>query len=135
MGAAATITTDPLMRDAKALDFRELKRGGHELLYRIVGTKGAVDADAFGRTLKRWEFGMTPAGFTSTLVETLTWDDHENYSYTHNTFDQARDIVDRVRRAQSPLTSARDSYETTKLCFAAEESADCGQLVSLNSLD
>lgn len=135
MGPAATCAEDPLMKDPNKWDFGKLKNDGHELRYRIVGTKGAAETDAFNQTIKRWEFGANEHGFTSTLVETLTWSAHEQYAYTHNTLDQAMDIVSRVARGAPPMTAARDSYETMKLCFAAEESADRGELVSLQSLE
>ncbi|MCC6579486.1 MAG: Gfo/Idh/MocA family oxidoreductase [Phycisphaeraceae bacterium] len=106
---------------------------GHELKYLVVGDQGAAETDVFSRTIKRWQFGDAPKGMTSRLVETLTWTDAEDHVYFHNTHDQTHDIVRRVIAGQPPMTPARDALETTKLCFAAEESADTGQVVRLDS--
>jgi len=58
---------------------------GHALRYLIVGTRGAVQTDVFRRTFKRWEFGDSPECFTSTLVETLCWEEKDDQLYFHNT--------------------------------------------------
>ena len=72
---------------------------------------------------------------TSSWVEDITWDEKEDHHYFHSTDAQTRDIVERVATGQPPKTSARDAYETMKLVFAAEESADRGELVRLAELD
>lgn len=108
---------------------------GHQLTFLVVGTRGAAATDVFYRSLRRWEFGDSPACMTSRLVETLTWDGSEDSSYFHNGNDQHLDILDRVRRGLPPMTPARDAYETMKLVFAAEQSADTGAVVRLDSLD
>ena len=85
----------------------------------------------FGRHIKRWEFGDSPTGQTSAWVEDLTWDPAEDEWYFHNTMDQTHDIVRRVADGLPPAINPRDAYETTRLQFAAEHAADCGQIVQL----
>ena len=130
MGYAATFRGDPLRPNITDLQLGD----GHELRYFVVGTKGAAEADVFYRRIKRWQFGDAPDCMTSNLVENLTWDFKEDHFYYHNTTDQAHDIVKRVLTGQPPKTSARDAYETMRLCFAAEESADIGSIVSLDKM-
>lgn len=126
MGPAATFEGDPLQ------DVLEQQIGdGHTLRFRVVGTRGAAETDVFARTLKRWEFGEAPQKMTSKWVETQTWTAAEDHYWHHNTCDQAHDIVRRVAAGRPPHTSARDAYETMRLCFAAEESADSGMVVQL----
>lgn len=130
MAVAATFGGDPLQNPI------DQQRGdGHELRYVIEGTRGAAETDVFGRHIKRWEFGDSPASMTSTWVEDLSWDASEDHAYFHNTTDQTADIVRRVAADEGPFTVARDSYETMKVCFAAERSADEGRLVSLDELE
>ena len=126
MAPGATFKGDPLQ------DVIDQQRGdGHALRYLVVGTQGCAETDVFYRTIKRWEFGDSPECLTSTWVENLTWDKSEDHVYFHNTLDQTRDIVRRVREGLPPATPASDAYETMRLCFAAEESADHGERVSL----
>lgn len=130
MAPGATFRGDPLQ------DVVSQQQGdGHALRYLVVGTKGAVETDVFYRTIKRWEFGDSPECFTSDWVETLTWDPAEDHRYFHNTQDQTHDIVHRVKEDLPPKTSARDAYETMKLCFAAELSADRGERVGLAEVE
>ncbi len=126
MAPAATFRGDPLQNviDQQTGD-------GHTLRFLVQGTKGAVETDVFARTLKRWEFGDAPDTFTSTLVETITWDMAEDHLWFHNTYDQTHDVVRRVAQGLPPATSACDAYETMRLCFAAEESVESGRVVSL----
>jgi predicted dehydrogenase len=104
---------------------------GHELRYLVMGTRGAAETDVFSRTIKRWEFGDSPECMTSKLVETRTWDPKEDGHYFHDVKSQTRDVVRRVHAGEPPKTPARDSLETMRLVFAAEESADRGELVRL----
>lgn len=129
MAPGATFRGDPLS------DVVGQQRGdGHNLRYLVVGTGGAAETDVFARTLKRWEFGDSPECLTSTWVEDLTWDPSEDHLYFHNTLDQTRDIVRRVQEGLPPATPARDAYETMRLCFAAEESADRGERVRMDEM-
>ncbi|MHB9131699.1 MAG: Gfo/Idh/MocA family protein [Armatimonadota bacterium] len=130
MAPGATFRGDPLQ------DVVSQQQGdGHALRYLVVGTNGAAETDVFNRTIKRWAFGDSPECFTSDWVETLTWDLAEDHCYFHNTEDQTHDIVRRVKEGLPPKTSARDAYETTKLCFAAELSADRGERVRLAEVE
>ena len=119
MAPAATFDGDPLQNviDQQTGD-------GHTLRYLVQGTRGAAETDVFGRTLKRWEFGDSPNKFISRLVETVTWDESEDHFWYHNTCEQTHDVVRRVKEGLPPATSARDAYETMRLCFAAEQSAE-----------
>ena len=130
MGYAATFRGDPLQPNITDLQLGD----GHKLRYIVVGTKGAAEADVFYRRIKRWQFGNAPDVMTSDWVENLTWEPKEDHFYYHNTTDQAHDVVKRVLTGQPPKTSARDAYETMRLCFAAEESADTGSIVSLDKM-
>jgi predicted dehydrogenase len=129
MYVGQTFAGDPLQNV-----INQQRGDGHELRFLVVGTKGAVETDVFNRTLKRWEFGDSPECLTSKLVETLTWDPREDHHYFHNTETQTHDIVRRVVEGLPPQTPARDAYETTRLCFAAEASADTGKIVRLDEL-
>lgn len=123
----ATFWGDPLADDITDLQLGD----GHKLRYILVGTKGAAETDVFYRRIKRWQFGDSPEVMTSAWVENLTWDRKEDYFYYHNTTHQTYDIVRRVAKGLPPMTPARDAYETMRLCFAAEESTNTGQIVRL----
>lgn len=125
MAPAATFNGDPLQNviDQQTGD-------GHTLRYLVQGTRGAAETDVFARTLKRWEFGDAPGTFTSTLVETITWDKSEDQFWFHNTCHQTHDVVRRVAQGLPPATPACDAFETMRLCFAAEESVAKGCVVS-----
>ena len=129
MAPGATFRGDPLQ------DVIDQQRGdGHDLRYFVQGTKGAAEADIFNRRIKRWAFGDSPEGFTSDWVEDLTWPTAEDHDYYHNTTDQTLDIVRRVAGGLPPSTPARDAYETTRLCYAAEKSADTGRIVHIDEM-
>ena len=130
MGPPASFHGDPLQN---VID--QQQGDGTGLRYLIVGRQGAAEVDAFARTIKRWSFDTAPDRFESTLEETLTWDKEEDHFYIHNTTDQAHDIIRRVHEGQPPMTPARDAYETMRLSFAAERSADLGKPVDLDKLE
>ena len=123
---AATFDGDPLQN---MLD--QQKDDGHALRYFIQGTKGAAATDVFRREIKRWEFGDSPERMTSTLAEVLTWDSSEDHFYFHNTFDQTKDMVERVANDLPPMTAARDSLESMKVSFASELSAEAGRIINI----
>lgn len=118
-------------RDPLVDTIEEQKEDGHNLRYLVVGTRGAAATSVFDRTIKRWQFEVAPEQFTSRLVEEVTWPREQDHFFHHNTTDQTRDIVRRVAAGMEPATSARDAYETMKLTFAAEESAQRGTPVQL----
>jgi predicted dehydrogenase len=124
MYMAQTYQGDPL-KDFVATQSRD----GHELRYRIIGTRGAAETDVFNRRVRRWEFGDAPERMISTLVEEATWTREEDSRHFHNEDGQNRDIVRRVLAGEPPATPARDALETMRLVFAAEQSADSGELV------
>jgi len=129
MGVAATFKGDPLQNAVS-----QQAGDGHTLRYMIYGEKGAAETDVFPRTIKRWEFGENDYGQTSDWVQTETWDSDRDFSYFHNTHDQALDIVRRVVEGEPPKTSPRDALETTRLCFAAELSVKENRPVQLSEL-
>ena len=96
--------------------------------------RAAAATDVFHRRIKRWKFGESPETMTSQWIEDLTWDPKEDHFYFHNTCDQTHDIVRRVIAGEPPKTPARDAYETMRLCFAAERSADEARVVGLDEV-
>jgi predicted dehydrogenase len=129
MAPAATFKGDPLQNAVS-----QQAGDGHALRYMIYGEKGAAETDVFPRTIKRWEFGEDDYGQTSKWVQTETWNPEQDFSYFHNTHDQALDIVRRVVEGEPPKTSPREALETMRLCFAAEISALEKRLVRLEEL-
>lgn len=127
MGPAATFRGDPLQNAVS-----QQAGDGHVLRYLIYGDKGAAETDVFPRTIKRWEFGEDDYGQTSTWVQTETWNSEQDFTYFHNTHGQALDVVRRVVAGEPPKTAPRDALETTRLCFAAEISAQENRPVRLN---
>ena len=127
MGAAATFKGDPLQNAVS-----QQSGDGHALRYLIYGEKGAAETDVFPRTMKRWKFGENDYGQTSEWVQHETWNPERDFTFFHNTHDQALDIVRRVAEGEQPKISPRDALETTRLCFAAELSASENRIVRLS---
>ena len=69
-----------------------------------------------------------------TLVETHTWPHEEDQRYYHDGTTQTLDIVRRVHEGLPPATPARDAYETMRVVFAAEKSADEGRTVKMEEV-
>lgn len=130
IGPAATFTGNP-----KSNMVTQQRGDGHQLSYFVYGTEGAAETNVFDRTIKRWRFGENEKGFTSELVETLTWPEEQDQSYYHNGEAQNRDVVRRVLEGLPPATPAHDALDTMKLCFAADLSADQSRLVALKEFD
>lgn len=107
---------------------------GQTLRYLVVGTKGAAETDVVSHTLKRWEFSDTETCMESIGVECLTWDSKDDHHYIHNTHHQTLDIIRRVHDGQEPKTPARDAFETMRLSFAADKSANEGRPVRMDEL-
>lgn len=126
MYVGQTFDGDPLQN---ILD--QQKGDGHELRYLITGTKGAAATDVFNRSIKRWEYGDSPTQMTSKLVEEVTWPSQEDHRYFHDGTAQTLDVIRRVSQDLAPYTSAADALETMRVVFAADESADTGELVRL----
>ncbi|MFD2081761.1 Predicted dehydrogenase [Actinopolymorpha cephalotaxi] len=127
--ASTTTDLDPLQ------DMLTQQRGdGHELRYLVQGTKGAAETDIFGRSIKRWAFEETRRGLDSSLVEQLTWALADDHTYLHNTTEQARDVVRRVRDGRPPSIAPDDALQTMFVCAAAELSSDEGRPVRLEDI-
>jgi predicted dehydrogenase len=127
MYVGETFDGDPLQN---VID--QQKDDGHQLTYLVVGTRGAAATDVFNRSIRRWEFGDSPACLTSKIAERLTWDPREDGTYFHDSATQNLDIVRRVAAGLPPMTPARDALATMRLCFAAEESANARCSVRLS---
>jgi len=127
MNYPATFRGDPLADNITDMQLGD----GHKLRYIVVGTEGAAETDVFYRRIKRWAFNHTAELMESDWVENLTWAPHDDHFYYHNTTEQTLDVVHRVANDLPPMNPARDALETMRLCFAAEESADSGCIVSL----
>lgn len=132
MAFATTAQFDPLQNNSTAFN-----DDGHELRFLIQGTRGAIETNVYGRRLRRWEFSDAESGLKSKMVEDLTWNPErsEDHRYFHNTSDQALDVIARVKAGRPPFTNPRDSLETMRLVFAAEQSAGTGRAVHLESPD
>lgn len=129
MYIAETLHHDPLM------DILEKQSDdGHFLQYHVCGTKGAIETDVFKRRLRRWEFSDGENTMESKIVETLTYSAQEDGEWMHNTHGQNLRIAELVAKGLPPEVSARDAYETMKLCFAAEESEKNSRIVALSEL-
>lgn len=126
MYVAETFDGDPLVNSVS-----QQTDDGHELRFLVVGTEGAAETDVFRRRIRRWEFGDSPKGMTSKIVETITWGEDEDHYYFHNTEYQTLDIIQRVLNGEPPKTSARDSLRTMQLCDAVETSIDEKRTVAL----
>jgi len=129
MGAAATFAGDT-SRNVVSQQLGD----GHALRYLVVGTRGAAETDVFTRTIKRWEFSDSEATQVSRWVETRTWTEEEDHAYFHNVRDEVLDVVRRVHEGREPMTPADDALETTRLCEAAERSADLGRTVRMDEV-
>lgn len=104
---------------------------GHFLQYHVCGTRGAIETDVFRRKLKRWEFSDTPDGLYSKIIEEISFGPNEDSDYFHNTHGQNLRVAELVANNMPPEVSASDAFETMKLCFAAEESEETGDIVRM----
>jgi len=129
MGIAETDEGDPL---------RELLEkqsdDGHALRYLIYGSRGAIETDVFRRRIRRWRFTDGPKQLESKIVETITFSREEDSEWIHNTYGQNKAIARLVAEGKPPRNPASDSYETMRLCFAAEISEREGRIVKLSEL-
>jgi len=107
---------------------------GHFLQYHICGTRGAIESDVFKRRLRRWEFNDGVACLESRIVESVTYSKGEDSLWVHNTLGQNLRIAELVAKNLPPEVSARDAYETMRLCFAAEKSENESRIVALDEL-
>lgn len=130
MNYPATFRGDALADNITDLQIED----GHSLRFIVIGTQGAAETDVFRRRIKRWQFSDKPDMMESDWVEDLTWTPQEDHVYYHNTQDQSLDVVRRVAKGLPPMTPARDAYETMRLCFAAEFSADTGRSVCMGDI-
>lgn len=128
MGPSSNVEGDPLT----LLDME--RDNGHHLRYLVVGTKGCVESDVFRRLLRRWQFSDSPLCRRSDKVEEYTWTVADDHVHFHNTTDQTHDIVRRVEAGEPPRITPQDALETMRVCFAAEQSADSGEMVWLRDI-
>ena len=127
MGVAETDVGDPL---------RELLEkqsdDGHALRYLVYGNRGAIETDVFRRRIRRWRFREGTKQLESKIVETITFPRGEDSEWIHNTYGQNKVIAQLVAEGKPPQNPASDSYETMRLCFAAEMSEREGKIVKLS---
>lgn len=105
---------------------------GHFLQYHICGTKGAIENDVFRRRYRRWEFGDSPEFMTSKIVEEVTFPPAEDQIHFHNVEEQNMHVIELAATGKPSEMTAREAYETMKLCFAAELSENTGELIKFN---
>ena len=105
---------------------------GHYLQYHICGTKGAIETDVFRRRYRRWEFGDSPEFMTSKIVEEVTFKPEDDLIYFHNVEEQNMHVIELAATGKPSEMTAKEAYETMKLCFAAELSEDTGELIDFN---
>lgn len=128
-GVAETDQGDPLQEllEKQADD-------GHALRFLIYGSKGAIETDVFRRRIRRWEFTDGPKQLESKIVEAITFFKEQDREWFHNTYGQNIRISQLVAEGKKPENPASDSFETMKLCFAAEISEHEGRVVKLKEL-
>ena len=107
---------------------------GHCLQYHVFGTKGGIETDVFRRRIRRWEFSDSPKQLVSKIVETVTFTKEDDNAWFHNVHDQNIRISELVAKGLPPENNIRDSYETMRVCFAAEVSEKEHRVVTLDSI-
>lgn len=129
MGVAESFDGDVLMDvlDRQAED-------GHRLSYLIYGTKGAIETNVFRRRVRRWEFTDAPDKLMSKIVETISFTKAEDSEWFHNTYGHNMKVAELAADRQPPLISAKDSFDTMKLVFAAEMSGRDNRIVRLSEI-
>ncbi len=129
MGIAESDLGDPLK------DILEKQSDdGHVLRYMIYGDKGAIETDVFRRRIRRWAFSDGPEKLESKIVEEVKYDKSQDLLYGHNVHGQNLRIAELVAKNMKPENPASDAFETMKLCFAAEKSADTGKPILMNEI-
>lgn len=129
MGLAETDHGDPLQ------DLLEKQSDdGHSLEYTVYGEKGAIQTDVFRRRIRRWEFTDGPKQLESKIVESISYTKEDDNLWIHNTKGQNIHLFERIAKGLKPDNPASDSFETMKLCFAAEMSEDENRVVKMSEL-
>jgi len=129
MYIAETLHHDPLLEMLE-----KQSDDGHYLQYHICGTKGAIENDVFKRRVRRWEFSDSPSCQESRIAETIKFTPGQDLVSFHNTHGQNLRIAELVATGCRPEVSARDAFETMRLCFAAERSENENRVVFLKEL-
>lgn len=130
MHLAETDAADPLLEvmEKQADD-------GHSLQYHLFGTQGAIETDVFKRRVRRWKFSDSPKQMVSEIDETVTFPKEEDQKWFHNVYGQDLRIAELVAEGRPPENPVSDSFESMKVCFAAEISEREKRVVSLAELD
>jgi predicted dehydrogenase len=124
--AESHLAKDPLQSGLEVDD-------GHFLQYHICGTKGAIETDVFKHRIRRWEFSDKPEYMDSNIVEEINFDPRtEGLVYYHNVHGQNLRVIELAATGQKSEMTAREAYDTMKLCFAAELSEDTGELIKFD---
>ncbi len=104
---------------------------GHFLQFHVTGTRGGIETDVFRRRIRRWEFTDGPENLQSRIVETIPFEKKDDLKWFHNTHGQNVRVAELVARNLPPEVSAQSAFDTMRLCFAAEESEDTGEIIRL----
>ena len=104
---------------------------GHCLSCLICGTKGVIESDVFNRRIRRWQFSMVESGLENQIVENISFTPEEDNYYFHCVKEQNLRVYELVDKGLPPDVPAEDAFETMRLCFAAEQSEDSGEIIRL----
>ncbi len=143
---AETLQSNPLVREIVAFDIRAEQIQAARQKLHVTGTTDLrtvlddpqvrlVFVTAPNDAHRELTFEALAAGKAVMCEKPMATTLADDLRHVHNTTDQTHDIVRRVAEGQPPKTSARDAFETMKLCFATEKSADRGRVVNLAEMD
>ena len=105
---------------------------GHYLQYYIFGSEGGIETDVFRRRIRRWKFTDGEKQLESELVETINFPKEKDNEVFHNVYGQNIRISELVAKGLPPENPIADSFETMKLCFAAELSENERRVVKMD---
>ena len=94
-----------------------------------------IETDVFRRRIRRWEFSDAPDRIASKIVEVVNYAGQEDQEWMHNVYGQDIIVSQAVSEGKRPLVSAKDSFETMKLVFAAEMSSNKNRVIKLSELE
>ncbi len=136
-GAVSTLVFNMFLPESDGSDplldvMEKQSDDGHYLQLHIFGTKGGIETDVFRRRIRRWEFTDGEKGLESKIVESIKFPKEEDLFWFHNVHEQNIRISELVAKGLPPENTIGDSYETMKVCFAAEVSEKEGRIVRLD---
>ncbi len=139
-GSISTLIFNMFMPETDAVDpllevMEKQSDDGHYLQFHIFGTKGAIETDVFRRRIRRWKFTDGPEQLISEIAETIHFEKEDDLEWFHNVHGQNIRVSELVAKGLPPETSILDSYESMKLCFAAELSEKEHRIVKLSEIE